>query len=291
MQKKYRALEFFSGIGAFAQVGHEYNVEIVQAFDQGEDANIVYELNYNIRPSTRNLDSIKADQIQEADIWWMSPSCLPYTRKGKSADIEDARAKSFLNLTGIIAKILPERIFLENVPEFSHSKAWQIFEQVLKTGFYHFKTFDLCSSQLGTPMLRRRFFLAASRSGPIQDIDIKTSVRSPVGDMIKSDADSSLYLDQELLSKIEAFDIVSKESARTTCFTSSYGKQHKASGSLFRTPEGKIRYFSAEEMLCLLGFSPEFIFPQEMNNKTKWRLAGNSVDVRIIKLLLQASGL
>lgn len=291
MQKKYRALEFFSGIGAFAQVKPEFDLDIVQAFDQGEDANLVYELNYKHSPSTRNLDSIKASQIQEADIWWMSPSCLPYTRKGKNADIEDARAQSFLNLTNLIEKILPERIFLENVPEFEHSKAMQVLSKTLNSAKYNFKTFNLCSTELGTPMLRRRFFLAASRTGLIEDIEIKSKEKRPLSDFIDKNADASLYLDEDKLSKLDAFDIVNESSSRTTCFTSSYGKQHKASGSLFEVSANKIRYFSAEEILSLLGFSSHFKFPPQMSNKTKWRLVGNSVDTRIIKLLLKASGL
>lgn len=291
MQKKYRALEFFSGIGAFAQVGDEFGLEIVQAFDQGQDANLVYEFNYKQSPSTRNLDSIKDSQIEEADIWWMSPSCLPYTRKGKNADIEDARAQSFLNLTGLIPKILPERIFIENVPEFEQSKAMGILEKKLKSANYNFKTFNLCSTELGTPMLRRRFFLAASRTGPIEDIEIEATVQRPLSEFINKNADASLYLDQDTLLKLAAFDIVNGSSPRTTCFTSSYGKQHKASGSLIEESNTKIRYFSAEEILSLLGFSSDFKFLTQMSNKTKWRLAGNSVDTRIIKLLLKASGL
>jgi len=292
MQKEYRALEFFSGIGAFAQVSKLFETEVIHAFDQGQDANSVYELNYNHRPSSRNLDSIKLDQIDKVDIWWMSPPCLPYTRKGNGADVQDPRSHSFLNLTNLVAGKLPDRIFIENVPEFKNSKAMQLLENTLEQAMYSFKTFDLCSSQLGIPMLRRRFFLAASRCSQIEDIEIKSPAQMrELSDFINSNDDDSLYLDEFMLSKLDAFDIVSESSMQVTCFTSSYGKQHKASGSLLRTKDNRIRYFAAEEIVALLGFSPNFKFPRHMKNQTKWRLAGNSVDTRLISLLLEASGL
>ncbi|MBP7863845.1 DNA cytosine methyltransferase [bacterium] len=296
MQKKYRAIEFFSGIGAFRQVGHEFGATTIEAFDQGEDANSVYSLNYNYIPKTRNLDSIKLGQIKEADLWWMSPPCLPYTRKGNGCDVEDSRAQSFLNLLNLVPQILPERILIENVPEFKDSKAMQLLEETLKKHSYNFKTFDLCSSQFGTPMLRRRFFVVASRIGLIEDIELKEQERKTLSSFLKNqkDLDQSLYLNDDMLSQakiMEAFDIVEKDANRLTCFTSSYGRQHKASGSLYRDTNNKIRYFAAEEIVALLGFSNDFKFPAHLSNQAKWRLAGNSVDTRIILLLLKASGL
>ncbi len=298
MQKKYRAIEFFSGIGAFSQVGHEYGAQTIQAFDQGEDANCVFKLNYDLEPCTRNLDSIKFDQIEEADLWWMSPPCLPYTRKGNGCDIEDARAQSFLNLLKFVPQILPDRILIENVPNFKDSKAMHLLSETLRQNSYHFKSFDLCSSQLKTPMLRRRFFVVASRVCQIENIELKDSdlAPNPLSLFLKEEAnvEQSLYLNSDMLSradKMEAFDIVEKEAKRLTCFTSSYGRQHKASGSLLRDSKNRIRYFAAEEILALLGFSEDFKFPAHLGNQAKWRLAGNSVDTRIILLLLKASGL
>lgn len=296
MQKKYRAIEFFSGIGAFSQVGHEFGAQTVKAFDQGEDANCVYRLNYALEPCTSNLDSIKFDQIEKSDLWWMSPPCLPYTRKGNGCDIEDARAHSFLNLLKLIPQILPDRILIENVPEFQNSKAMHLLSKTLEQNSYHFKKFDLCSSQLKTPMLRRRFFVVASRICPIEDIELSKLDPKPLSLFLQdeADVDQSLYLNGDMLnqaSTMEAFDIVDLETKRLTCFTSSYGRQHKASGSLLKDNSNRIRYFAAEEILALLGFSKDFKFPPHLTNRAKWRLAGNSVDTRIILLLLKASGL
>lgn len=296
MHLEKTALEFFSGIGAFCQVCPEFGINLIESFDQGQDANKVYESNYRRKPSARNLDSIRADEIPPVRIWWLSPPCLPYTRKGNAKDLDDSRAASLLNLINQIPHLLPERIFLENVLEFKDSKVLQIFLNQLHQCHYQYRSFQICSSQLGTPMKRRRFYLAARRGGNIkEELQLQNHFNSrKLSDFLcpETEVDQSLFLKPQLLaSHLETFDIVNDECGLTTCFTSSYGRQHRASGSLLKMSDGAIRYFSAEEIIALLGFSSTFKFGDELSNKTKWRLAGNSVDTRIIRLLLKASGL
>ena len=93
-----RALEFYSGIGAFAQAASRFDIDIVRAFDQSQSANLTYKSNYDTAPNHRNLDSISAAEIADADLWWMSPPCTPFTRRGNQKGGEDNRARSFFNL-------------------------------------------------------------------------------------------------------------------------------------------------------------------------------------------------
>ena len=60
-----KALEFYSGIGAFAQAAGEFDLQIVQAFDQSQWANLTYNANYGQMPVSRNLDTIEANLIPE----------------------------------------------------------------------------------------------------------------------------------------------------------------------------------------------------------------------------------
>ncbi|MGH9548353.1 MAG: DNA cytosine methyltransferase, partial [Terriglobales bacterium] len=64
-----KAIEFFSGIGAFAQAAREFDLEVIAAFDQNESANIVYAHNFGWQPSHRNLDSIQKCDLPDADVW------------------------------------------------------------------------------------------------------------------------------------------------------------------------------------------------------------------------------
>ena len=99
----------------------------------------------------------------------------------------------------------------------------------------------------------------------------------------------------------------------THCFTAAYSRQiHRATGSLLlmmnndnqetRTHsiadepldrsdmtiyEGKIRRFTEYELLALFGFPSTFLFPDTLSLEHRYKLIGNSVNVKVISLLLR----
>ena len=48
----------------------------------------------------------------------------------------------------------------------------------------------------------------------------------------------------------------------------------------------KLRYFSPREISNLLGFPPEFSFPDHVTLKQKYKVLGNSLNVTVVSLLL-----
>ncbi|KAJ7671964.1 S-adenosyl-L-methionine-dependent methyltransferase [Mycena rosella] len=121
------------------------------------------------------------------------------------------------------------------------------------------------------------------------------------------------------------FDIVLPSSRRTCCFTRGYTKLVERAGSILQMNEEqdtttvfdaflqaqsssssadavrtldtlRLRYFSPEELLRLFSFTlprsssdpPEqtFIWPEGISRKTKYRLIGNSVNVRVVQNLI-----
>lgn len=53
-----------------------------------------------------------------------------------------------------------------------------------------------------------------------------------------------------------------------------------------------LRYFTPEELLRIFDFNvpgkePVFIWPPNISNKTKYRLIGNSVNVRVVEMLIR----
>jgi site-specific DNA-cytosine methylase len=94
-----RALELYSGIGGFAEAFTTHG-EVVAAIDHNALANQVYASNFEHPLAVKNLDSIPLAQLErrEADLWWMSPPCQPYTIRGAQRDLEDPRSKSVLRI-------------------------------------------------------------------------------------------------------------------------------------------------------------------------------------------------
>ena len=107
-------------------------------------------------------------------------------------------------------------------------------------------------------------------------------------------------------------DLVAPNNRRSACFTSSYGKFIRGTGSILYTgneiksfalsrPQDReydphwaetldvrnnLRYFSGTEMARLLGFPDQFSFPDEITQKQRWKLMGNSLNVRIAARLI-----
>ncbi|KAI1784689.1 S-adenosyl-L-methionine-dependent methyltransferase [Ganoderma leucocontextum] len=119
------------------------------------------------------------------------------------------------------------------------------------------------------------------------------------------------------------FDIVRPSARRTCCFTRGYTKLAERAGSILQMNEDldttqtfdvfleaqragsdgavrlleplRLRYFSPTELLRLFGFLPpsggvqaghRFVWPEDVSTKTKYKLIGNSVNVRVVTELM-----
>ncbi|KAI0638813.1 S-adenosyl-L-methionine-dependent methyltransferase [Trametes polyzona] len=107
------------------------------------------------------------------------------------------------------------------------------------------------------------------------------------------------------------FDIVLPSARRTCCFTRGYTKLVERAGSVLQMNEEldragdddavrllrplRLRYFSPTELLRLFAFLPpsadadadgHFVWPENISTKTKYKLIGNSVNVRVVTELI-----
>jgi tRNA (cytosine38-C5)-methyltransferase len=113
------------------------------------------------------------------------------------------------------------------------------------------------------------------------------------------------------------FDICTPESTHSACFTSSYGRYVRGTGSVLYTgsdtkashqfqrrilPQDRefdadwskdldvskdLRYFSGREIAHLFGFPDTFEFPASCSLKQQWKLMGNSINVRVAARVLE----
>jgi site-specific DNA-cytosine methylase len=292
------AIEFFSGIGAFSQAAHRHGIEVIAAYDQSALANKVFAANNRLVPSARNLDTIAAGDIPQADIWWLSPPCKPYTIRGKRRDDEDTRAASLKQLVRLLPQRPPRVVFLENVAAFENSRMHALVQNQLRDLGFHIESVNLCPTMFGVPMRRPRFFLiayAADSGFRFQEHPRQAPLMAPLGAFLDSDLDldpaavQAFRLPATTAQKyMQGFDIIdeSDAAAQAICFTSGYAKCMRASGSMLRDTAGNIRRFSPREMLRLFGFADDFQIPADTSLDACWRLIGNSVDVRCIDYLL-----
>lgn len=296
-----RALELYCGIGGFAAAASGTNLRVAGALDQSEPALAVYRLNFpGNNAGQDNLENTTSRHLEafQAGLWWMSPPCQPYTVRGLRRDLDDPRAISFIRLMEILSEMpeetLPFHLAMENVAGFGASDARRRLIEVLSGRGFIFQETFLCPTDLGIPMRRPRYYLAASRKrlSPFRHpVAVKMRpLHHYIDAAYQKKTPEFLKVPGEVLERFgTALRILdaSDPKAYATCFTSGYGRSIMHSGAYLRV-RGGVRRFSPEEILRLLDFPAGFRFPEDMPLRKKWHLAGNSLSVAAVREVLKA---
>ena len=221
-------------------------------------------------------------------------------------------------------KYLPDFFMLENVKNFEISEANKMLIDILNIKKYNFLQFLLSPVQFNIPNARLRFYLIASKiknfcvndysndinkiiQNPnllfknkiIESVDIRNFIN--FDDKNDYELNKEYYLNKNVLNKKSclSMDIALLENKTTNCFTKNYSRLFKGTGSILLVDSekyeknvdpiklsGYIRFFTPKEILKFLFFGESFTFPKNFTNKTKYRLLGNSINVKVVNILL-----
>lgn len=302
--------EFFCGIGGFAAcLPGSAKTSTCLSIDINQNALAVHELNFGHRRLCKTIESLQASDLSESAnrLWWMSPPCQPFTRRGRQRDLDDSRSAGFKNMVRLIEQCLPENIGMENVPEFSGSESEALLKRVLGQCGYSIQETVFCASDLGALNRRRRYYLVASRQTELAALCPPASP-SELESTPGSDQDRSWIRRRELRLEADvdfatfgisddwrrdyesAIHVVCRQqlqdgSETTSCFTSAYGRSPVRSGSYLRTEQG-IRLFTPREVLWQLGFDESFRLP-DLPPEKLWPLTGNTLALPAVRFILQ----
>ncbi|MFN3192042.1 MAG: DNA cytosine methyltransferase [Aureliella sp.] len=309
-RQKPRLVELYAGLGGVSTAWPE--AVGLAAYDINQNARRLFEANYSTPYWIREIESLPIEQItdHQADLWWLSPPCQPFTRKGAQRASDDSRSKSFARwLSGVascapdIACCMPSHIVVENVVGFEESEMAKRFEQVLQAHDYRVRVVKCCPTDWGWPNRRPRVYALATRMTYQQPIQLRFDLRPKEflvgpGESTGCEAaiESSLLLEESIAEQYaEALDTIEMDSGRpTACFTSSYGQSWLRSGSYLSLEPGavggsmmkkRLRYFSPREVANFLGFPDTFDFAG-LGNRTLWKLLGNSLSLPAVRFVL-----
>jgi len=274
-----RVIELFAGIGGCASA-LPHGSTVVQAVDQSPYAREAYAHNFDHPYESFNLAGLRPEQLAEADLWWMSPPCQPFTVRGRQRDLDDPRCQPFLRVLTAIEARRPTAVAMENVPGFRQSRAHSALVKVLEDCGYEWQERVDCPTRCGVPNRRSRFFLLATQ-GPMGTFPSEQRERSPLAGYLDEIPAPDLYLSDELQRRYRrALPIVdaSDHDAVTFCFTSAYGTSPVHAGSYLRDDNG-VRHFSPEEILRLLHFPARYRLPETIDRKRAWKLVGNALSI------------
>lgn len=291
-QRPWRAIEFFAGIGGFACAAPP--CEIAAAIDIDRDARTVYQRHWSHPYWIREIGSLTAACLAplDANLWWLSPPCQPYSRRGRQADVDDRRAASLLHLISLIPELRPRAIALENVSGFARSRARAQLGKMLEACGYHVMARELCPTELGWPNRRPRYYLLASlepltdwRPLPCYDVTLEQILAAAEPDFEERET-CQISRDEQMrfgaaMDRVE----LAQPQAVTACFGSSYGKSLLHAGSYVVTSSAW-RRFTPREVAALLGFPSWFAMPQHFSHRQAWRLLGNSLSIPAVRYVL-----
>lgn len=296
-----RAIEFFAGIGGVSAACPW--LDIAAAIDINSDSRDVYRANFDAPYWVREIESLSAESIRdlEASLWWMSPPCTPFTRRGNRLDLEDPRTKPLLHLVRLAETVRPETIVVENVVGFEVSKTFEWMQDKWCRAGYHLRTMIACPSEMNWPNRRRRVYVIATLADPPK-IEWPPSAHlstASEGSFLRGrdfiDASLSpatakeLWLEREIAQRyalaIDRFD-PDVATAITACFTSSYGKVITRAGSYLQQ-DGGWRRFAPREVAAFLGFPRDFRLPSHLSHRRLWQLLGNSLSLPVVSRLMR----
>ena len=292
-----KVLELFAGIGGFAAAFPEGRGRIVGAVEIDREARSVYEANFPHPVHTAELASVETEWLAEfeANVWWMSPPCTPFSRRGKRRDLDDSRNRALRHLIEAVAAIRPATVLLENVVGFETSQTMHRLEKKWSGAGYSIATRKLCPSEMGWPNLRPRVYLVACLGTvpgwkPLPDLRTTVPTLLATATEIGIDERKLLMLDAGIATKYErAISRVdpADPTAVSACFASSYGRAIVRSGSYLVESEG-VRWFSPEEVGLLMGFLKCWKWPNQISTRRRWHLLGNSLSIPAVRYLLDS---
>ncbi|KAJ3055145.1 C-5 cytosine-specific DNA methylase [Rhizophlyctis rosea] len=302
-----RAIEFFSGIGGlhYALEFAHPNAEVITAYDINSHANACYAHNFKIKPCQTGIQSLTVKSIEklDANCWLLSPPCQPYTQGGKSLDDKDPRAEGLLHLIKLLGELKqpPAYVFLENVPNFEVSQSRALLVNQLDRLGYEINEFLVTPLQVGISNDRRRYYLTAHLTSSSDPKTAKS--RSP-------------YIDQAVIHTTPWPEALFPKRERPPSELPSlasyledladdapYRKQYDFNDPTSLLDLG-LRFFTPTEVARLHGFPIDaigkgeylgdvghtkhgFEFPEGLTLGQRWKLLGNSLNVRVVGVLMR----
>ena len=286
MAAAVRTIELFAGLGGLS-LALPSGFELVAAYDQDEAAARTHELNHRVPVIRKDLASVEPGELArwEAKAWLLSPPCQPFTRRGRGRDLEDPRCRGLLRVSELLAADPPEQLLLENVPGFFGSAMHERLAGLLAEAGFETAELELCPSEIGAPVRRRRQFLVASRSGLARPASKPLDSPRRLSEYLDAEPSPELRVPAELRARFDDRLPTPGRDGRLGAFTRSYGRALTGAGPLLWDDEGP-RWLSPEEILRVHEFPASFRFPDELSRRARWRLAGNSVHVGCVRAAL-----
>lgn len=308
-KKNIKVASLFAGIGGICYGFKQAGADIIWANEIDKDACKTYRHNFG------------GDYLVEGDIKDVDPYCIPdidilnggfpcqaFSVAGYRKGFDDERGNLFFEITRILEVKRPQAILLENVKNLEgHDKGntFKVIREQLELLGYHVHKKVLNTMEYGNvPQNRERIYIVGFLSEDaynkfrypdpinltknIHDI-IDVTDKKPIGLYYHN---SKYYpeLKKTMTRKDTVYQwrrVYCRENKSNVCPTLTANMGTGGHNVPLILDDFGIRKLTPEECVGFQGFPDEFSFPDDISNASKYKQAGNSVSVPVIKRIAE----
>lgn len=305
----YKVASLFAGIGGICYGFTQNGAKIVWANEIDKDACKTYRHNFGGEYLVEgDIKQIDAKDVPDIDILNGGFPCQAFSIAGYQKGFEDERGNLFFEIARILKVKKPKAIFLENVKNLESHDGGNTFKVIISTlenlGYYvHHKVLN--TMEYGNvPQNRERIYIVGFLSKEAYDnfkypdpIPLTTKL-SDIIDYDDKKPDKYYYNTTKYYDQIKPVmkrqdtiyqwrRIYCRENKSGVCPTLTANMGTGGHNVPLVLDNYDIRKLTPEECVGFQGFPKEFSFPDTISNASKYKQAGNSVSVPVIRRIVE----
>jgi DNA (cytosine-5)-methyltransferase 1 len=309
MKNNLKVASLFAGIGGICYGFKQAGAEIVWANEIDKDACKTYRHNFgNDYLVEGDIKEVNPEDIPDIDILNGGFPCQAFSVAGYRKGFEDERGNLFFEIERILKVKKPRAILLENVKNLEghdHGNTYRVIKQHLEALGYHVHQRVLNTMEYGNvPQHRERIYIVGFLSekaynkfkypNPIpltKNIHsiIDVTEKKPLG-MYYHNSKYYPELEKTMVNPNTVYQwrrVYCRENKSNVCPTLTANMGTGGHNVPLIIDNYGFRKLTPEECVGFQGFPPEFSFPDDISNASKYKQAGNSVSVPVIKRIAE----
>ena len=286
-QTKYTFIDLFAGIGGFHIAFSRLGAECVYVSEYEKYCRMTYEHYFkpkhprlfkdpkhfgkDIKEVTVSPETIK-ENIPDFDILTGGFPCQPFSQAGqKKGFLDEVRGTLFYDIAKILETRKPKAYFIENVRglwNHDDGKTIKEMERVLDTLGYSFYPNQVRASDYGLPTHRPRIYMIGFRNDRDRHVKFVPPAKIPL--------------------KFNLTDLFGAKIAKEIGYTLrlggvSSGVHDRRNWDSYLMDDNTVHKITVEEAALMMGFPPDFTFPEGVSKRQAMKQLGNSVAIDAIQ--------
>ena len=309
MKNGLKVASLFAGIGGICYGFKQAGAQIVWANEIDKDACKTYRHNFGDKYLVEgDIKEVDPNTIPDIDILNGGFPCQAFSVAGYRKGFDDERGNLFFEITRILEVKKPRAILLENVKNLEghdHGNTFKVIKEQLELLGYHVHKAVLNTMEYGNvPQNRERIYIVGFLSKEAYDkftypkeIPLTKNIHDIID--VTDKKPLGLYYENskyypELVKTMTKKDTVyqwrrvyCRENKSNVCPTLTANMGTGGHNVPLILDDYGIRKLTPEECVGFQGFPKEFSFPNDICNASKYKQAGNSVSVPVIKRIAE----